>query len=708
MTDLEQYRDFIRDKHIWRFIFNKDRPDLNNAQSFYRYMNNVINLTFMYVVACIREIYNTVDDFEEIEQAFNPNSRRALKNIDRIHKDLDITNELINYILLDIQFDLSLGTESCLKPYIPGISETFRVLDYTPRIMHWMKTSKPEANVNVDTLAALFENLLTALPFLGFTSLDGSENSVCFICQTGFKKKTFYLDYTLYIQDCGREYYRYYFLERVVIKDRMLMLVYSTTDYADKLEFVYYEKDKPAPQTDCNDDNIVLIESDKDEIESIINIITGCDTGSIFSLPEEQHDGIRNIFTVNYKYIKNLSLSISDVLGRNDKTLIREKLLEQYGVSLKDISDLDSVIIMKIIELTPRVVLFDLFLIDNSAFYAIIRNLFSRFNCKISFKYVDFSKRPENFSELDRHIKRSVRTHKNNSLSVEIADIEANYIISMLLAKSKETEERVERIIDDINLINQNEDLEIAQKLLANLLVKMYCFYCGILAYGKEKLDYDARCYNSISTTEEIKEAQLVLTTAFMDAANNAFIKTFQNFDKTNTTSYLKYAITSILSLIKSVKNNVEKIKALRCVIGKNEILDLNELGLNTSLLDMDTSCQRIQIVRLMEYLMTGSFEKNENQGDFNSAIFPMIGKYVSNIESNDQYRIANFSIRLDVNANGKVDFMKIVNILSEFNYIIDDYYYCLPNIGRSNFEWWIDPLIINADAFDDIFRKEA
>lgn len=111
---------------------------------------------------------------------------------------------------------------------------------------------------------------------------------------------------------------------------------------------------------------------------------------------------------------------------------------------------------------------------------------------------------------------------------------------------------------------------------------------------------------------------------------------------------------------------------------------------------------------QLHTYLTTGSFDKNETKGDFNSAIHPIVGRYISNSESNDQCRIASFSIRIDVDANGQFDYMKSINILTEFHYQIDEYYYCLPNIGRSNFDWWIDPLVVSVNDFDSIFSKEG
>ena len=124
------------------------------------------------------------------------------------------------------------------------------------------------------------------------------------------------------------------------------------------------------------------------------------------------------------------------------------------------------------------------------------------------------------------------------------------------------------------------------------------------------------------------------------------------------------------------------------------------------NLTEMEEKAQLKQIVDCLEFLNTGSLEKNESLGDFNSSIYPVIGKYRSSNESDDKCRVANFSIRIDVNNNGQHDFMKRINVLSEFNYQINAYYYCLPNITRCNSDWWIDPLIIKTGDFDAIFKE--
>ena len=42
--------------------------------------------------------------------------------------------------------------------------------------------------------------------------------------------------------------------------------------------------------------------------------------------------------------------------------------------------------------------------------------------------------------------------------------------------------------------------------------------------------------------------------------------------------------------------------------------------------------------------------------------------------------------------------------MLSEFVYDRSEVYYCVPNVLRSNYKWWIDPILISFRDFNNIF----
>lgn len=704
-SGLKKYKHYIVDKNIWLYIFNKENPRLDSADSLLRCINNTVNLTFIYVFSCIREASKN-GDIEERINTFNPNAKRAIKTITRIYNGLDISFELMNYVLTDVQFDLSLGDASCLKQYIPGVSNSFMPFDYSPLILRWMSTSSADYSITVDDLIKLFQKLIFSLGFLSSAHLIEEESDVYFDLQVfdpqeGLMEKKIYTDFKIHILDCGRGLYQYFFLERIEIKDHACLLHYSSPDYSDKYLMVYHDNYFTDKQD--NSDNRVYFFHDPENLDNLCSYITGAESDGFSNKSTSYEDGIHNIYTVNYKYLKNLSLAIADELGASDNSIYREQFLRKYLVNPTEDVDLDSIIIMKLIEHLPTTVLYDLLFINGQSFHSIIRNLYRRFNGRVSFKYVDFTKQPVDFSELDRHLVRDLHSRHRLVRQGELAELQAEYIISMILSGSQSEHQYAVPITEAISRLQDQKQLSEAQNALARILMRTCMFYRGVLAYGKIKMEYDAKHYSRMPSEQETAETQMKLHQCFLNAAENVYREEFrQSLTNDDSSSKLANAIKRFLALLELTNNN-ENERFLKCVLGRAEIADNNQLGLSESLLKMDDVKQIKQIIAYLEFLNTGSFENNEGRGDFNSSIYPVTGKYRSNLESDDQCRVACFSVRIDVDASGEYDFIKNINILSEFSYQINEYYYCLPNINRSNSDWWIDPIIVKASDFDSI-----
>ena len=89
-----------------------------------------------------------------------------------------------------------------------------------------------------------------------------------------------------------------------------------------------------------------------------------------------------------------------------------------------------------------------------------------------------------------------------------------------------------------------------------------------------------------------------------------------------------------------------------------------------------------------------------QNGNDVDSGmdgIYPYVGTYEYTHETRDGYRVAHFSIASPVRDAG-MD----VEILSEFRYVINSKYYCLPNkmCANNEIKLWIEPTIIDYKNF--------
>ena len=109
--------------------------------------------------------------------------------------------------------------------------------------------------------------------------------------------------------------------------------------------------------------------------------------------------------------------------------------------------------------------------------------------------------------------------------------------------------------------------------------------------------------------------------------------------------------------------------------------------------------------LEILEYLKTGSTPDTPMDSDLFNAVYPFTAVFNRRKENPDGYKTVTFSLNIDVDEDNKADHSRDVNVLSEFEYK-SDVYYCLPNILRSNYKWWIDPVLIRFKKFNDIFSN--
>ena len=78
--------------------------------------------------------------------------------------------------------------------------------------------------------------------------------------------------------------------------------------------------------------------------------------------------------------------------------------------------------------------------------------------------------------------------------------------------------------------------------------------------------------------------------------------------------------------------------------------------------------------------------------------VYPYVVQYEERSERRDCCDINSFSVYLTED-NGKRE----IKILSDREYVINEKYYCIPNVTTSNGRWWIEPFLINCREYDQI-----
>ena len=112
----------------------------------------------------------------------------------------------------------------------------------------------------------------------------------------------------------------------------------------------------------------------------------------------------------------------------------------------------------------------------------------------------------------------------------------------------------------------------------------------------------------------------------------------------------------------------------------------------------------------ILEYFKTGSYSNTSYDHNLFNTIYPFTAAFNRGKENPDGYKTVNFSLNIDIDNDENLEYQTDINVLSEFSYTRSEVYYCLPNVIRSNYKWWIDPVLINFKKFNDLFiddRKE-
>ncbi|MBQ9369681.1 MAG: hypothetical protein IJU10_01245 [Clostridia bacterium] len=716
MTEL---RRLIPDENLRLYIFGENDDDVLNKKSlwkgnnYYKYINNVLNLSFMYVYACYRRM---IDNIEEIDvSAFSSNAKRVYDILSKLYIGRSVNTELIQFVLIDLYIDLT--GENTLGEYIPDFMQTGRKIDfhsYFRKVMEWQKTSRLENDL--DEMQGMFMKLLPCLSYLRNVSLDGENDDFIFRVKGWKDESKFYCNRTIIKVNMGRRQ-RFYFLESLTVTNTKLMLSYNTIDGSGCINY-YIAEDEPEV-LELGDDNSISINRNCGDVFCEI-------TGQRMEGEDspEQKGFIEDIHTINYRYIKNLALSISDSMSDDDKRNLFNRFYGTYPSSFAstapagaefsvDHYNWDNVSIILLIEASPTKVLYELLYFNPQIMRPLLKELGLRFHgslsvCKLTPKELDakvqeyylnnkltgFIQREENnigaFSE-KRNAEIKARLIVDSLNSYSVADKPTRHGVSLW---------SIDEIILSIEKIQQNSDKDLQLKMLTEVMGgvfrRLICFYRGIFAYAAVMDNFDVTAFSRALNEDEIK--------AFQDQA----IKAFHDEAKVWADKLKKTPVPSdeFIKLCEDCAFNSgsvrDETKYMRSVIGKSEIIigvDLKKL-LGAGFDWTEKNKQNIDklianSMRFLQYIKNGGF-KTHNVVD---AVYPSCAVYISHFSNRDGYRTMTFLL---TGEGGHED--KEIKILTDFKYRMGEAYYCLPNVARSNKNWWIEPFIVNCRDFDELF----
>ncbi len=758
----------ILDENIKQYIFGaKGYSDdaIRETNAYPNYFNNILSLAFYFVYACYR--CDLDNGYGETENLSSHNAKRIKSSLENALVRYPITMDLIQFVLTDIQFELAQGEKSELKRMFKNlcVSETtsFNFNSYFAIIEEYNKNPSRFQYSKI-AITTLFLDLVNNLSFLkDYNLVTEGVSSFRFITRRYADKKEMGISKSesekyddlpiehLLFRDDSRYFggiYRLFSIEtgeKIVNnnndKSTTISLRYFTPNNERSLQFSLPREDGDnADHLDGMRPDEVYEEIVGDELPS------GNDSHS----SKINGNSIDQVHTVNYKYIKNLALAISDAISSNkgsEESLHRRfwrtypYIFEHYGsgddmIPYKD-WDWDSIIIMLLIESSPTIVLEHVIRSNKQMFFSITENLYKRIydveNLAI------FNKKADELEEVVHElIDRKFILGESSGFGrlptkKAYGKLFPRAAAMLILSKLNDWQENdsEENLIYTGNLQNNIILLQKASKeydvekclkyaciVLGETVKHTISFYAGLFAYGKAKAIYDSETKNRSLNKKEIEKHQKRLEGIFLEAAKRK-AESLPTSSATDPESALAL-IDLFIDFCKkcTLSDNVvisDASKNLHAAVGKYEVINIREFErLILRLKKLNGEVEKTianewvaVTLDILEYFKTGGLRGVFASDELFDAIYPFTAVFNKRKENLDGYKTVNFSLNIDVDddpTNGT--FEKDINVLSEFVYDRSEVYYCLPNILRSNRSWWIDPVLISFREFNNIFSE--
>ncbi len=748
--------DTIVDSNIRSFIFGTDDIDelLEDLLSQYRlypvFMKNALLLTFYFSYACYRYDMDFGGMFSQ--KMGKHNAKRVIKSLKDVFVRYPATQELIQYVLTDIQFDLAQNGGE-LKDVFGDLSNRdmsrFSFNPYFKLISAYDKNpSRYQCENKAESLRMLKE-LLETLTFLHNYELQQlSADMFRFVCTNNSScdfdvlplNHIFFRDSNLF----GGIYH----LFSVELREDIADANQSTQPL---IVLKYFSGNNSVVFTLPDDDNNSshLINQRPNEVYMEL-------TGFEMPFSSQSDKTIKNsnsidqIHTVNYKYIKNLALAISDAISANAGS--KEAIHKHFGAAYpyvfqksgaqskqpvyeNDIHSLDwdTIVIMLLIEASPTAVLERLMWSVPQTFYDIVSNLYKRTDLPcFNVKQAELNAEVQRIHDTKLVVGEAGgfgKITKPKPTGRLLARARAMLIVSHLsmFQENKQNESLIYtgNLHSNISLLKSMDSSTESEKrirhaciILSETFKHLMCFYSGLYKYGEIKAEYDNEASNKCLSEDIIADAQKKLEDEFFAAAQGKAEKLAkENYETDHPKGTLRLFDAFISFCDLSNNSNMPNPHNLYVAVGKYEIIDKRVLKKHyMRLLSVsDAPYQHAETwvnttIEILEYFKTGSYGNTPFDHNLFNTIYPFTAAFNRSKENPDGYKTVNFSLNIDIDNDNKLEYQTNINVLSEFSYPRSEVYYCLPNVIRSNYKWWIDPVLINFRRFNNLFndsRKE-
>ncbi len=710
----------IKDKNLKELIFKNDvvdAADVKGIDVLYRM------LVFAFTFSLAKYKYDMREG--NIHTTF-PNAERVFESFSCIFNGEDVGLDLIIYILTEIQLDV---LNHDRRSYFYGIfgnrEDSIQIPMLRGVIKTWLHSAKFAEKDNAK-LAQYFSGLYHSLDLLRNVEVihDGDAYS--------FR----YLPTDVVIPGFGlictdEEKNLYYLNSYEVVENNLARLTYHSVDGGEVLRTVL-----PLKEFKEN------------------SYITNNETApkSIFA---------KSLFSLDFKYIKNLSLSVSDTITKATKEKFYEnysrkhgEVFEQLGYRCFEDVNWDNVLTILMLEEGPSELLE--FILDSDGFYfeKILHNLEIRYN-KAGFAdhiKTTYETMQHNQMELVRRylddkssIVKNIIAINRTLMAKSIIDGLAELERSAKRSNTQFVESLPMRIHNIDKVIMSDESMESKvikiNKALEKTFRHIIPFYYGLIAYQECKEDIFSRIdMRGMNSADGEVDKQALLAKCEERFYEVAAAKSAE-ISRLAIGQLIELFIRFAASLVRIDGHKTvvsEKGKLLKGVIGRSylcsvrtlrSIISMQEDGFDRDVSDgakgnMASFINSIKhfkpgdatvnivtfkrflfhVKQLLYFLIYNEDYQREmvlGQQISYDPIYPYVVRYSERSENRDGYNINSFAVFYTEDTGEKE-----IKILSERAYMINEKYYCIPNVTTSNNRWWIEPFLISCRRYDSIVNS--
>ncbi len=710
----------IKDDTLKELLFGMDEVEASDIKGI-GVLYNMMTFAFLFAYAKYKYDHNA-----KKLRADSPNARRVIDAFECIYNGEDIGLDLIVYVLTEMQLDvISLGEHS----YFSGVFENKNKLQM-PVLRNvvgtWLQSIK-RAEQREDVLLEYFIGLFENLKALQNVSLVEEENGY----------------YSFRFDGC----------EETIPS-------YSLIKKGDDGSFFYLVSYCVAVNHQCRLTYHIFAGTEISCIEvPIREFLTNAQIRNHNSAPKSIL--AKSLSSLSFKYIKNLALAVSDTVTRET----RRKLYEHYSIRYSDIFELgykkkledinwDNVLTILMIEEGPSELLE--FLLDSDGFYfdKILRNLEVRYN-RVGFA----NKIKANYEEAQDEELGIVKKYATDNMAFvkNLDSINKTFMaksiidgLAVLESNEKRNEahfvESLPMRIKTLDKIIAASDSAMSKALKINKVLEktfryIIPFYEGVISYQlmKEELAAKAEMKGTGAEFLDKKAQRTLCENAFFEAAAKSkeaigrlplgrLVEAFREL--THSLTNTKNGRVSISERGNALKNAIGRnyiceYKTFEDIIRftKEDVADIviehipeditnfinNEKHDKPETLVANVVLFNKFLLKTKEllyyFIYNEDYQREMILGQQISydPIYPYVVRYTVKSENRDGYNINNFSVFVaDDNLTSEV------KILSEWDYDINEKYYCIPNIETSNKRWWIEPFLISCKRYDELIYSDG